>query len=303
MTEEATVAGIAITHPGREMFPKAGCTKLDIARHYECVGSRMAPLIANHPVSLVRCPDGIDGDCFYQKHGRKGFPEALGRVEIEEKDGGTAEYLTADDTAALVAATQMGTIEFHIWNARTDRLERPDRMVFDLDPDEGVAWRDVRQAAFDIRGHLDAMDLDCGALVTGGKGIHVWMALRRISGWDRVKGFAETFARALADREPERFTATMSKQKRKGRIFIDWLRNERGATAIAPYSLRARPGAPVAVPVTWDELGALDAPDCFRMADMADRLDGPCPYAAQADRLQSIGARAIERLEDWIAGS
>ncbi|MFP4303360.1 MAG: DNA ligase D [Rhodosalinus sp.] len=301
MSEEPEIAGVRITHPDRQVFPKAGCTKRDVARHYERVGERMAPLVADRPLSLVRCPDGIEGECFFQKHGRKGFPDALGRVEIEEKDGGTAEYLTAGDTAALVAAAQMGTLEFHIWGARADRLERPDRMVFDLDPDEGMGWSDIRQAAFDIRGHLREIGLDSGVLLTGGKGLHVWMALRRISGWDTVKGFARTFAHALADREPRRFTATMSKSKRKGRIFVDWLRNERGATAIAPYSLRARPGAPVAVPVTWEELEDIDSPAAFGMGDMADRLTQDCPYAAQLEDLQSVGREAVNNLDRWIA--
>jgi hypothetical protein len=182
-----------------------------------------------------------------------------------------------------------------------ERLERPDRMVFDLDPDEGMGWADIRQVAFDIRDHLRGIGLESGALLTGGKGVHVWMPLRRISGWDTVKGFARTFAHALADREPRRFTATMSKSKRKGRIFVDWLRNERGATAIAPYSLRARPGAPVAVPVPWDELEDIEAPNVFRMGDMADRQKRDCPYTAQLEDLQSLGREAVDKLEDWIA--
>ena len=227
------------------------------------------------------------------------MPEALGRVEIAETGGERAIYMTADDTGALVAAAQFGAVEVHIWSARTDRLERPDRMVLDLDPGPGVDWAAVVRAARDIRGHLSDLGLDCGALVTGGKGIHVWMALRRISGWERVKRFAETFARTLAARAPERFTATAAKSEREGRIFIDWLRNERGATAIAPYSLRARPGAPVAVPVTWEELGDLSGANAFAMADMEARLARDCPYAAELDRLQSIGKAALARLDAW----
>jgi bifunctional non-homologous end joining protein LigD len=301
--DEPEIAGVTVTHATREVFPDAGCTKADVARHYARVGPRMAPLVARHPLSLVRCPEGIGADCFYQKHARKGVPEALGRVEIAEKGGERATYMTADDTGALVAAAQFGAVEVHIWNARTDRLERPDRMVLDLDPGPGVDWVAVVRAARDVRGHLDALDLDCGALVTGGKGIHVWMALRRISGWDRVKRFAETFARTLAAREPERFTATASKSEREGRIFIDWLRNERGATAIAPYSLRARPGAPVAVPVTWEELADLEGANTFKMADMEARLAQECPYDAQRARLQSIGKKALARLDAWAEGA
>jgi len=178
-----------------------------------------------------------------------------------------------------VAAAQMGTIEFHIWGARTDRLHRPDRMVFDLDPDEGLGWPDVRSAAFDVAARLDALGLASVPVVTGGKGVHVCVCLRRTKGWDTVKLFTKTLAHVMAQAEPDRFTATMSKAKRKGRIFIDWLRNERGATAIAPYSVRARPGGAVAMPVTWDELASLAGPATFDQQAAAARLDQPCTGA------------------------
>ena len=169
--------------------------------------------------------------------------------------------------------------------------------MFDLDPDEGLGWPDVQEAAFDVRDTLADIGLQSGAIVTGGKGVHVWLALRRTRGWDTVKLFAKTFAHVMAERALDRYTATMSKSKRKGRIFIDWLRNERGATAIAPYSLRARPGAPVAVPVTWDELKDLDGANRFSMSDMAARLKADCPAAQVQDNLQSLSDGVIDALQ------
>ena len=193
----------------------------------------------------------------------------------------------------------MGTVEFHVWGARTDRLDRPDRLVFDLDPDEGLGWDAVRDAAFEVRDRLHRLGLASGAIVTGGKGVHVWLPLRRSRGWDTVKLFAKTFAHVMAEKAPDRYTATMSKSKRKGRIFIDWLRNERGATAIAPYSLRARQGAPVAVPVTWDELAELKSAKAFSLGDMARRMDRPCPAVALQDDLQSLSDGVIDKLNAW----
>lgn len=296
--EDRDIAGVRITHPDRQVFPDAGCTKRDVARHYERMGARMIEIMGHRPLSLLRCPDGISGDCFFQRHAAKGFADALQRVEIEEKNGSTDDYLYATRPEALIAAAQMGTLEFHIWGARVDRLERPDRMVFDLDPDEGLDWADVRGAAFDLRDRLAELGLASVPVVTGGKGVHVCVILRRSHGWDVVKGFAKTFAHVMAEAEPDRFTATMSKAKRKNRIFIDWLRNERGQTAIAPYSLRARPGAPVAVPVTWDALKGLDAPNGFSMGDMRERLEDPCPWLEAAEDLQSLTQDVVSRLEE-----
>ena len=294
---DTTVQGIRISNADRPVFPDAGCTKGDVARHYARVGARLIALAGHRPLSLYRCPSGIDDPCFFQKHDGGGMPGELSRVSIEESDGDRADYLYATRPESLIAAAQMGSIEFHIWGARTDRLERPDRLVFDLDPDEGLDWTDVQAAAFEVRDALSGLGLDSGAIVTGGKGVHVWLALRRTRGWDTVKLFAKTFAHVMAARDPDRYTATMSKSKRKGRIFIDWLRNERGATAIAPYSLRARPGAPVAVPVTWDELKELDGANQFSMSDMTARLKAGCPGARVQENLQTLNDGVIDALQ------
>lgn len=294
---DTTVQGIRISNADRAVFPEAGCTKGDVARHYARVGKRLIALAGNRPLSLYRCPSGIDDPCFFQKHDGGGMPHQLSRISITESDGDTADYLYATRAESLISAAQMGSIEFHVWGARTDRLERPDRLVFDLDPDEGLDWADVQNAAFKMRDTLSGLGLESGVIVTGGKGVHVWMALRRTRGWDTVKLFAKTFAHVMAAHHPDRYTATMSKYKRRGRIFIDWLRNERGATAIAPYSLRARPGAPVAVPVTWDELSKLDGANRFTMSDMDARLKADCPAAMVQDNLQTLSENVINALQ------
>jgi bifunctional non-homologous end joining protein LigD len=291
------IGGVRVSSTGRVVYPDEGVTKGEVAEYYAKIADRMLEHASDRPLSLLRCPDGISGDCFFQKHAGKGFPDGVKAVPIEEKDGGKEDYMYVTTAEGLVGAAQMGTLEFHIWGATRDKLERPDRMVFDLDPDEGLAFADVKQAALEVREGLTACGLDSVPMVTGGKGVHVVVPLRRIAGWDTVKYFAQTFAKILTEREPDRYTATMSKSKRKGRVFIDWLRNERGATAIAPYSLRARPGAAVAVPVTWEELSDLKRPDGFRMHDVQERLSRPCPlHSAEA---RGIGNSVVEALEDW----
>ncbi|WP_121062598.1 DNA ligase D [Chachezhania antarctica] len=291
------IGGVRVSSTGRIVYPDARLTKGDVARHYEKVSDRMLSHLADRPLSLLRCPDGIADDCFFQKHAGKGFPDAVKSLPIEEKDGGTEEYMYVSTAEGLIGAAQMGTLEFHIWGSRRDRIERPDRMVFDLDPDEGLDFDAVKQAAQEVREGLEACGLNAVPMVTGGKGVHVIVPLRRISEWETVKYFSRTFAAIMADRDPDRYTATMSKSKRKGRIFIDWLRNERGATAVAPYSLRARPGAAVAVPVTWDELADLDRPDGFGPGDMDDRLSRDCPLAEV--KAHGIGDTVVDALDRW----
>lgn len=293
-------AGIHITHPDRIYFPEAALSKGAVAAYYEMVAPRLLMHAADRPMSLLRCPEGRQAECFFQKHPGKGFPAAIRIIAIEQKDGRSDAYMYLSGPASVLGAVQLGALEFHVWGARRDRLDRPDRMVFDLDPDEGLGFDHVKRAALDIRDDLAGIGLVSAALVTGGKGVHVIVPLRRTAGWGMVKTFAQTFTTVLSRRQPARFTATMSKEKRKGRIFIDWLRNERGATAIAPYSLRARAGAPVAVPVDWAELENLSAANAFGIGDIRQRMDRPCPLAEP--KLQTLGAKTMAALECW-AGS
>ena len=263
--------GVKISHRDRVIFPDSDITKGELADYYAEVAGLMLPWIARRPISLVRCPQGRGKQCFFQKHDAGSFGDAVHAVDITEKDGSSEAYLYVEDARGLIQCVQMGTIEFHGWGSRAEAVEQPDRMVFDLDPDEGLDFGDVKKAAQDINQHLADIGLTSFAMVTGGKGIHVVVPLNPKAEWPEVKSFAERFSRALAQAEPDRFTATMSKAKRKGRIFIDWLRNQRGATAVMPYVARAREGAPVAAPISWTELKDVSAANGWHIGD-ADTL-------------------------------
>ena len=264
---------VRITNPDRVIDTDSGATKGDLVAYYAAVGALMLPVLARRPVSLVRCPQGRAKHCFFQKHDTGSFGEGVHAVPIREKDGSTEDYLWVEDVGGILACVQMGTIEFHGWGARSDAVERPDRLIIDLDPDEGLDFADVKRAATDIKQHLADIGLISFPMLSGGKGVHVTVPLNPQAEWPAVKDFANRFAQALATAEPERFVATMSKAKRKGRIFIDWLRNQRGSTAVMPYSARARSGMPVAVPIIWEELRDTDSPARFTIRDAAALLE------------------------------
>ena len=268
------VAGVDLTNPDRVLYPDGGPNKRELALYLEAVARRILPFVKRHPLSLVRCPDGIAKQCFFQKHLTASMPEGFHEVMITENDGDRAPYLYIEDVAGLVGAAQISALELHVWGATIDDLEHPDRLVFDLDPAEDVAFADVRTAARDIRDILAAAKLPSFPLLTGGKGVHVIAPLSRKNDWPEVKGFAEAIARGLERQEPDRFIASARKAKRKGRIFVDWLRNERGATAIAPYSPRARKGAAVAMPVSWEELGKVKAANAYDTKTALRRIAG-----------------------------
>lgn len=287
------VAGITISHPERILFKEDDITKLDLARYYEAVAPRMLQYAADHPVSLLRCPSGDIAHCFFQKHAGDGFPNEIKQIPIRESSGETESYMTITDGKSLAAAVQMGTMEFHIWGAAADKLEQPDRMIFDLDPDESLGFETVKDAAFELRDVLDAVGLKAVPMVTGGKGVHVIVPLAPKADWDDVKTFAKALSQRLADARPERYVTTMSKAKRKGKIFIDWLRNERGATAVAPYSTRARKGGPVATPVSWEELSALEAANAFTIPVVMLRLTEPDPWSETRKWKQALTDRMV----------
>jgi len=270
---EENEAAVKITSRDRVVFPDAGYTKGDLADYYGEIAPLMLPFAANRPVSLVRCPQGRAKQCFFQKHDTGGFGSHVHHVPIKEKDGGTEDYLYIDDMAGILACVQMGTIEFHGWGSRSEDVEAPDRLIFDLDPDEGLDFGDVKWAARHIHDRLAEIGLASFAMLSGGKGVHVIAPLAPGHSWDAHKDFARRFAEALSTAEPDRFTATMSKAKRKGKIFIDWLRNQRGSTAVVPYSARAREGAPVAAPVAWGELSGIDSPRAFSIGDAKTLID------------------------------
>lgn len=277
--EEAPEAEVAVTITSRDrvIFPESGQTKGELADYYETVAPLMLPWAAQRPISLVRCPQGRGKKCFFQKHDSGSFGPHVHHVPITEKDGGAEDYLYVEHAAGLVACVQMGTIEFHGWGSRSGEVEKPDRMIFDLDPDEGLDFDDVKAAAKDIHDRLSDLGLASYAMLSGGKGVHVVVPLTPGHSWDAHKDFSRRFAEALSLAEPDRFVATMSKAKRKGKIFIDWLRNQRGSTAVLPYSARAREGAPVAIPIAWGELKDFKDAHPFSISDakkLATRAKG-----------------------------
>ncbi len=265
---QKAATSVKLSSPDKPLWPDIGFTKQDLLDYYATIWPVMAPHVIDRPLSLVRAPNGIGGHSFFQKHAMPGMPEAIHR--IRDKDG--EELLFIRDFDGLAALVQLGTVEIHLWGATIEAVETPDQIIFDLDPDPGVPLERVREAALTVRDRLVEIGFESLLKTSGGKGYHVVMPLKARAGWDRVKGFARDFAQALAGSEPSRFTATLSKKARKGKIFVDYLRNGRGSTAIAPYSTRARPGAPVAMPIAWDDL-ATNAPDAFSAG--AVLRDGP----------------------------
>ena len=289
----STVGGVRLTHPERVFYPKPRVTKLDLARYYEAVADAMLPHLADRPTTLVRCPDGISGQCFYQRHAGAGAAGSLKRVKIP---GHAGDSLVVDTLPGLISAVQMGILEIHTWNATTADLERPDRIVLDLDPGPGVSWARVIEAARLLRRLLEETGLASFVKTSGGKGLHIVAPILPHGEWGEAGAFTRAVAEALARREPKRFTANMSKAVRGGRIYIDYLRNRRAATTVAAYSTRARPGAPVSMPVAWEELSARMAPDHFDITNVPKRLAG-----SQSDPWASYW-RLRQALPKWEGG-
>lgn len=276
--EEADeIAGVRVTHPDRVLFAEQNLTKRELIAHYLSVADAMLPHIVDRPISLVRCPAGQGGGCFFQKHASRGFPDSFKTIRIDEKSG-PDQYLYIEDERGLVAAVQMGVLELHLWACHIDGVERPDRLIFDLDPDTDIDFAHVREAAKELRERLKKAGLEAFAMVTGGKGVHVIAPLARGHGWDRHRAFAEALARLMAEDSPERYVVNMAKAKRRGKIFIDYLRNQRGATAICPFSTRARAGAFVAMPVSWMQLARLDSAHPVRVGEATRFLRGRDPW-------------------------
>jgi bifunctional non-homologous end joining protein LigD len=270
-SRENQVAGVTLSNPDRVLYPDQGITKLELARYYEEIASWILPQVRSRPLSLLRCPQGRVKECFFQKHPGVAISKHIARIDIREKSG-TTSYLYIEKLSDLVALVQAGTLELHVWGCTVTDLERPDTLVFDLDPGPDVPWPDVVEASRSLHHRLHDLGLDGFVRLTGGKGLHVVVPLKPKSGWDEVKGFARAVASAHANDDPKKFTTNMSKAKRRGRIFIDYLRNGRGATAIASYSTRARKGAPVAVPIRRDELSPALTSNRYNIDSVRRRL-------------------------------
>jgi bifunctional non-homologous end joining protein LigD len=265
--------GIEISSPERVIFPELKLTKKDLADYYATIEPLIMIDAASRPMTLIRCPGGRTGECFFQKHDKGTFGPHVKHIPIEESDGAVEDYLYFDDIRGLLASVQMGTIEFHGWGSRIDKVEYPDRLVFDLDPDVGLDFSKVKVAAVRLKALLEDLGLKSFPLLSGGKGVHVVVPLDASKDWPTVKSFAERFSRAISEAEPETFTANIRKVQRKGRIFLDWLRNQRGATAVMPYSARAREGAPVSAPVAWEELDRYSSGHHFSIRDGDELID------------------------------
>lgn len=271
-TAAAAVASpVVITHPDRVVFPDDGITKQQVVDYYRAVMPWFLPAIADRPTSTIRCPGGIGSPCFFQKHVMAGL-EHVGTAKLKEETGAQAVYLYPGDEAGVIELVQFGAVEFHPWGSHIGSPDIADRVVFDLDPGEDVEWRRVIAAARMVRGFLEELGLVSFVRTTGGKGLHVVVPLNPGADWTAVKGFARGFAETLAQLHPLEFVATASKRFRRGKIYLDYLRNGRGATAVASYSLRSRPGAPVAVPLRWEELGKLKSGNAFDLASVPKRL-------------------------------
>lgn len=265
------LAAIHLTNPEREMLGDSGVTKLDLALYYARVGDWLLPEVLRRPVTVIRSPTGKD--LFYQRHAFAGLPPGVETVELADEEEERAAFISITEPTGYLGLTQFGAVEFHLWGCRIDDPEHPDRLVMDLDPDESLPWARVCDGAEILRDRLQSMGLTPFLRTTGGKGVHLVVALASGHEWPTVKGFAEALSRTMAAETPGLFTAVSSKAQRKGRIYLDYLRNARGASAVASYSLRAKPGFPVATPIAWDELRRLSGGDAFNRLSVVKRLE------------------------------
>jgi bifunctional non-homologous end joining protein LigD len=297
--KDEEIGGVRLTHPDRVLYPGTGpgqgLTKRDVALYYERVADRILPYLADRPLTLVRCPEGQGKECFYQKHVSDQFPGSIARVDVGEAE----PYGALRDLSGILALVQMGVLEIHIWGSHVDRIEQPDYIVFDLDPDEGLAWERVVAGARAVKARLEQLGLQTFLKTTGGKGLHVVSPLVRKLEWDAVKAFTKAVSEAIVRDQPKLYTSMLPKARRQGKIFIDYLRNGRGATSISAYSTRARPGAPVSAPLFWEEL---DDPEIrgntFTVENLPARLDSlkRDPWEGFAKGRRAITAKMLKAL-------
>jgi bifunctional non-homologous end joining protein LigD len=288
MTEALNVVGVRLSSPDKILYPEQGITKAELAHYYVAIADRMLPHVAFRPVTMVRCPTGREKKCFYQRHAGSGVLEQLKEVTIPGFD---EPYLYIEDVSGLVAMVQMGTLEVHPWGVTVERPDRPDRIIFDLDPDEELGFPDVIAAAKEVRERLRAHRLESFVKTTGGKGLHVVVPIEPVTEWRAAKTFAKTFSDAMAADSPARYLTRVSKAERTGRIFIDYLRNDPTSTAVGPYSTRSRPGAPVAMPLDWAALDRPLDPKAFTVKTAAEWIaTTPDPWADIFDVRQQLPA-------------
>jgi bifunctional non-homologous end joining protein LigD len=294
----ATVGGVHISHPDRLIYPDQEISKVQLARYYESIADWIVPHVTGRPLTLVHCPAGIASPCMYLKHAKQWGPRALRRVKIQEKTK-VGEYLVADNIEGVVSLAQMGIVEVHTWNSTDDDVERPNRIVWDLDPGPEVAWKDVVAAAKVVRDVLQALELESWVKTTGGRGLHVVMPITPARDWSECLEFSRSVSEAIERTDPQRYTTTFAKAGRQQKILIDYLRNNRTNTSVCAFSPRARPGAMVSMPLEWRELAA--GPERWTLLTVPQRLkrrksDPWAGYGTASQRLSNASIRAIARL-------
>jgi bifunctional non-homologous end joining protein LigD len=284
-TRRAAKRSSRLTNPDRVLWQEVGITKQELADYYGKVGARMLPHVTRRPLTLLRCPDGREGDCFYQRHVHAAMPAGTHGVVVPGFGEGK-EYVWIDDAQGLEGLVQLGALEVHPWGASIDALDRPDRLIFDLDPGPGLAWERVAEAAVIVRERLRRVGLASFVKSTGGKGLHVVVPIDPVTPWADAKAFCRSIAESLALADPARFTSKVAKPQRIGRVYVDYLRNDPTSTAIAPWSTRARPGAPVSVPLRWEEL--LGPQPAWNLRNIDERLKGADPWATLGETRQAL---------------
>jgi bifunctional non-homologous end joining protein LigD len=289
------LADFHITHPEKVLDHESGMTKQDLAAYYAAVAERMLPHVAGRPLSVVRCPEGSDQPCFYQKHVGRGMPAAVENITVpNRKTGKKEEYLTISSAEGLVGLAQMGVLEVHPWGSKNGSLDQPDRIVFDLDPDAAVPFSTLADTARSLRKRLQGLDLDSYLKSTGGKGLHVVVPIEPGADWKTIKSFAHALVLEMEAKQPELYITKASKSERRKRIFLDYLRNDREATSVAPFSPRARRGAPVAMTLNWNELktGQLPAFHVMDLPKWRKRLASD-PWKEMGKKKQRLNAEAL----------
>jgi len=295
---DGPVAGVTISHGDRIVYPENRLTKRDLAEYYEAVAPLMLPHVTGRPLSTVRCPDGPRGVCFFQKHWKASRGARVRTVAIDEADGEGGHYAVVQDAHDLVALVQWNVIELHPWESRSDALEAPDQMILDLDPGPGIGWKTLREGAGQVRALLDAAGLQSWVKLSGGKGVHIAVPFERRITWQQLSDLARLIAGRLVHDHPTTFVDVAAKDRRTRRIFVDWMRNSRGATAVAPWSVRARKNAPVSVPLDWGDLERITGPDAMTVPVVREFLASrPVdPWSAMLTRRQRLTAKVLDAL-------
>lgn len=274
--ENLIIESVKLTNPDKLLFEKPKITKREVALYYQKVATRMMPFLKNRLISSVRCPDGINGTCFYKKHLEKSS-RGIKTINIPNENGNKEDYYYITNVSGLISEVQMNTIEFHIWGSKVTQIDKPDIMIFDLDPDDKLDLTHVRKGVKDLKSILDELSLVSFLKTSGGKGYHIVIPFKPSASWTNFKEFAKNIATLMEDKWPDRYTTNVRKIKRKNKIFIDWIRNNESATSVAPYSMRIKKNASISMPIKWSELDKVE-PDSFTMNDVIKRLNQKDPW-------------------------